>query len=848
MLLPLLNELRAARGENGPQRKRAVRARPRPPAAGQPARRRCRCTAPERGAASSRLRGAVRDALARWPEDGSAGQRRTSSPTAVDGLLAEDIAAKPRAACCGWPPRVAGALRDGALPATRALRQAFGERRARSSQMLADDGFAALPRRTRRPSRPGSCCTTSPTATAAIRRSDDLRQTFELAAHAAERIRTRARPRQPQRPQPRAAGHRRRRRSRKTCCASRTRSTCTCAPARPTPPSCSRRWKRWAASADTLGMMGLGVARTVVLQQRDAMHEIVVRQAPGRRRRAARRRRRAALRRCLARRPGRAPGPAATAEAPSDDLLPPAKSRKVLDVLVREAIANFGDARQAFVAFVETNWDHAELAEVPRLLDEVAGALRMLELPQPADYLTGVSRYTEVELIAPQARAQRPAAGHAGRRAGQPRVLPRSAARAAARTATTSSTSRARAWKRCATGRCRTNRRHEAPSSPIAANGRAGRATDPHPPPAPASDAGTLRRRGAAAECRWRGAGGRRRPRRAAPVATAPATAPVARGARRRSPTRRSRSPPAASSTATTSTTRSARSSSRNSRKRSSTSASCCPPWRALPEDSERLRPIRRVFHTLKGSGRLVGAKTLGEFSWKIENMLNRVLDGTRPASPAVDRAGRPRLPRAAATARARCAARPCTADLAGMEALAERLAAGEEDVYTRGCRRAPLPPEVRAAKPSVRRSQPAEAPKRRAASPSREAAPGRREEAGDVSLGRSGAAGDPRNRKSPAIWSRSSLARRRAGARPAAGQRWLLRAIHTMNGAFAMTEVTGHHRRHRPARGLRQAALAHAHAERRRACAWWSTPPPRSARPSPRSKSRARSCRASTR
>ncbi|WP_410971350.1 Hpt domain-containing protein, partial [Salmonella sp. SAL04269] len=60
------------------------------------------------------------------------------------------------------------------------------------------------------------------------------------------------------------------------------------------------------------------------------------------------------------------------------------------------------------------------------------------------------------------------------------------------------------------------------------------------------------------------------------------------------------------------------------------------PAWHENPDDVERLRPIRRVFHTLKGSGRLVGAKTLGEFSWKIESLLNRVLDGSRPASPAV--------------------------------------------------------------------------------------------------------------------------------------------------------------------------------------------------------------------
>ena len=58
--------------------------------------------------------------------------------------------------------------------------------------------------------------------------------------------------------------------------------------------------------ADTLGMLGLGVARNVVQQQRDAMHALVSRRAPRRRRRAARYRRRAALRRRLARRAGRA--------------------------------------------------------------------------------------------------------------------------------------------------------------------------------------------------------------------------------------------------------------------------------------------------------------------------------------------------------------------------------------------------------------------------------------------------------------------------------------------------------------------------------------------------------------
>ena len=52
------------------------------------------------------------------------------------------------------------------------------------------------------------------------------------------------------------------------------------------------------------------------------------------------------------------------------------------------------------------------------------------------------------------------------------------------------------------------------------------------------------------------------------------------------------------------------------------------PAWKANTGDDEALAVVRRSFHTLKGSGRLVGAQLIGEFSWKFENMLNRVIDG----------------------------------------------------------------------------------------------------------------------------------------------------------------------------------------------------------------------------
>ena len=49
--------------------------------------------------------------------------------------------------------------------------------------------------------------------------------------------------------------------------------------------------------------------------------------------------------------------------------------------------------------------------------------------------------------------------------------------------------------------------------------------------------------------------------------------------------------------------------------------------WRVDPSDLSELKEIRRGFHTLKGSGRMVGAYYTGELAWSIEDMLNRILD-----------------------------------------------------------------------------------------------------------------------------------------------------------------------------------------------------------------------------
>jgi len=53
------------------------------------------------------------------------------------------------------------------------------------------------------------------------------------------------------------------------------------------------------------------------------------------------------------------------------------------------------------------------------------------------------------------------------------------------------------------------------------------------------------------------------------------------------------------------------------------------PEWLNHPENEDALGGIRRSMHTLKGSGRMAGAMLLGEFSWSMEELLNRVIEGT---------------------------------------------------------------------------------------------------------------------------------------------------------------------------------------------------------------------------
>ncbi|HRN62238.1 MAG TPA: Hpt domain-containing protein, partial [Luteimonas sp.] len=719
VLLPLLNELRAARGESGLSESVLFSPdleRPLPGAIAAAA------GVPASNDDTQPLLEALRRAIADWPDNATAASVASLSP-AVDALLPH-VRQVPVRRMLWVASSVARALADGALPGSASLRKVFaGVERETRRAVLDNDSFAEV--------RGEGAQEPTRQLLYHVAHHDgehpalhELRRTFELDA---------AMPTPSELEHARGSISGRNRALLDTVSAAvkddllhvkdaldlylRTGSNDLA--------SLQPQAETLARVADTLGMLGLGVARKVVQQQRDAMlaildgavaaNEDALLDVAGALLYVD-----ATLDDQVARLgAGEATGPVA-----GSDLFA-GETQQVVDTIVREAIANFIQARQALVAFVETSWQHEQLTDVPRLLDEVSGALRMMELPLPADYLVAVSRYTENELIGRQ-------------RVPNGRQL--------------DTLADALASLEYYLEALREQRGNRDDILDIARNSLESLGYWPLPVVAAAVEEPRIEAPAVA-------------PGQAAASEVAPAPAP---------PSPRRTGPVVGGfETVGEEIDEEIREVFLEEFAEEIDNLDrLLPPWRAEPDNLERLAPVRRVFHTLKGSGRLVGARTLGEFSWKVEHMLNQVRDGKRAASPAViamvDRAFYT-LPELISALRGESG---ITTDLSVLQDAADRIAAGDDT----------MPPEV--------------------ATPSLPAQAGAAQDTAAVELVEVGEPLAMVPAKIDALlleildaevaghlqtvdgW----LAQAHAG--DAQGSDALLRALHTMNGAFAMTEV----------------------------------------------------------
>ncbi|MDO5506684.1 MAG: Hpt domain-containing protein, partial [Pseudoxanthomonas suwonensis] len=462
-------------------------------------------------------------------------------------------------------------------------------------------------------------------------------------------------------------------------------------------------------AADTVAMLGLGPTREVLLEKRDALQALVDGSGAGESQ-------------LLGIAGGLLQAHAALDQRVHDLAGEPGEGggtlefRELVSALGREAVANFSSVRQGLVGFVESAWEHEQLAELPRLFNEVSGGLRMLEMPEPAQTTDAIRAYIERELLKPSAI---PGARQLDTLADAISSLEYYLEMLAARGD------------------------NRADILAITRDSLEALGYWPIPEQLPAMHVETV-------------------------VAPQPQATPAAEAARPTVADVPSVAPPVAVGGGQGGFELAGDDIDDEIREvfleefaeEIDNLGRLIPAWHKAPADLDRLRPIRRVFHTLKGSGRLVGALSLGEFSWKVENMLNRVLDETRPASPAVlslvDHA-HGMLPRLHAALRGEAMQGD---ELGAIQSVADRLAAGEEVEYT-----APPVPA------------PADAPAD--AVPAADGIPTRVEpvllEILDVEVGG--------HLQTMDAW----VARAGDDGRVDDA---LMRAVHTMSGAFAMAEV----------------------------------------------------------
>ncbi|HTP39951.1 MAG TPA: Hpt domain-containing protein [Steroidobacteraceae bacterium] len=123
------------------------------------------------------------------------------------------------------------------------------------------------------------------------------------------------------------------------------------------------------------------------------------------------------------------------------------------------------------------------------------------------------------------------------------------------------------------------------------------------------------------------------------------------------------------------------------------------PAWDQNPLEGEALLRVRRSFHTLKGSGRMVGVRELAEFSWAIENLLNRLLDGTQQRSQPILELLREAVGKLPTLVAELADGHAGVTDVNGLVARAHAFAAGREPetayAATQVIAREPAPPYV---------------------------------------------------------------------------------------------------------------------------------------------------------
>ncbi|MBP6299002.1 MAG: Hpt domain-containing protein, partial [Arenimonas sp.] len=344
------------------------------------------------------------------------------------------------------------------------------------------------------------------------------------------------------------------------------------------------------------------------------------------------------------------------AEKLKSDFLTSSQSNQLLDVLIRESIVNFTEVQAAFVAFVENHWDHSQLASVPALFKQVSGALDLLEFSQVSNFINALSSFTRYEFIENQKiptseNMERLAEVLASLEYYLESVRDRRPNRARILDITQKNLEALNYWPIP----------DYATSSAVF--GKASDVAIPAPPQAIANESVEIAPPQDAFETSHKAVSADETPvDNASKVEQGQIIIGFDLNAEGIDDEIREIFL-------------------EEFAEESENLNVFFNEWKSDFENIELLRPIRRVFHTFKGSGKLVGAKDLSEYSWKIESLLNRVLEGSRPPSEEVVSIIAKTIEILPNFNEALLGG-TVILDIAGLSNVVDRLAAGEELTY----------------------------------------------------------------------------------------------------------------------------------------------------------------------
>ena len=151
--------------------------------------------------------------------------------------------------------------------------------------------------------------------------------------------------------------------------------------------------------ADTLGVLGFGQPRKVIVDQIEVVHSLARGQSePG-----------DAMLMDIAGALLYVEATLAGMVGPSDDRqseqshLPTTDVTQIHQLVIKEARTGLEQAKDAIIEFIASQWNHDHLARVPELLTQVRGGLAMIPLSRAATLLQACNRYIEEQLLARKA-------------------------------------------------------------------------------------------------------------------------------------------------------------------------------------------------------------------------------------------------------------------------------------------------------------------------------------------------------------------------------------------------------------------------------------------------------------